>query len=98
MPPFGWAENGGPPPVLEEPRWKRFDRAACVMEPRRLAGPPPLPPAGELSEDMALKVGQGGRKDVCDNERGISERAGVVMSCELVVMCVRWRQDSANGG
>ena len=46
-----WPEKGGPL-VLEEggPRWKRFDRAAWVMELRRmrgltsplLAAPPPL--------------------------------------------------------
>lgn len=51
-------EKGGPLGLAEGPRWKRLERAAWVMELRRLPvpQPPPGPEGAVLSEDMSTKV------------------------------------------
>jgi hypothetical protein len=51
-PVLDWPEKGGPLEPVGGPRWKRFDRAACVMEPRRWRGA--SPPFWDPSADIVV--------------------------------------------
>lgn len=50
-----WPAKGGPLELVGGPRWKRFERAAWVMELRRWRGAsPPLEPFWDPSADIVV--------------------------------------------